>query len=124
MTARSNSFKLDASAIGISGLCLVHCLALPLMSAFLPIAGALAEAEWIHAVLVLMALPITGFVIFKHLSSGGAATFPVLATIGLLLLLAAAFVEPLHDVEVLLTVLGAILLATAHIERWVSYGRT
>ena len=124
MAATRNSFALDASAISISGLCLLHCLALPLLSAFLPIAGTMAEAEWIHAGLVLLAVPITGFVIFRHLTSAGSATFPILATIGLTLLLTAAFVEPLHDFEVLLTVLGAITLATAHIERWVSYGRT
>ena len=123
MAATRNSFALDASAISISGLCLLHCLALPLLSAFLPIAGALAEAEWVHAGLVLIAIPITGFVIFRHLTSAGSIIFPIVAVIGLLLLLAGAFVEPLHDFEVLLTVLGAITLAAAHIGRWMSQGR-
>ena len=57
---------LDTSAVSLSVLCLVHCLALPLVSAFLPLAGVLAEAEWIHRAIVLIAVPITILALTMH----------------------------------------------------------
>lgn len=114
---------LDSSAIGLSGLCLIHCLALPVVSAFLPLAGTLAEIEWIHKVLVLIALPVTLLAIFRHGATKVGVTFIVPALAGLGLLLSAAFVEALHDLETPLTVAGAVLLSAAHIWRWVNRDR-
>lgn len=115
---KANTSILDASAIGLSSMCLIHCLALPVMSAFLPLAGVWAEAEWIHQLLVLIALPITGMAIAQSLKTGVRILFIVPAVIGLSLLFAAGFVEQLHDFETQLTTIGAILLAAAHIWRW------
>ncbi|MEM7054169.1 MAG: MerC domain-containing protein, partial [Pseudomonadota bacterium] len=50
---------LDFSAISLSALCLIHCLALPLLAAGLPVIGVLSQAEWFHQLLVLLALPVT-----------------------------------------------------------------
>ena len=108
----------DASAITLSSLCLFHCLALPLLATVLPVAGVFAEAEWLHKALVLMALPVSGFVILRSKDQQYAAGFTVLAIAGLAPLVAAAFVEPLHDYETPLTVIGALMLASAHILRW------
>lgn len=109
---------IDASAITLSGLCLIHCLALPLMAAFLPVAGVLAEAEWVHKTFVAAALPISGVAILRSWNSPGGSLFAALAIAGLGLLVSAAFVESLHDYETPLTVIGAGLLASAHIWRW------
>ena len=46
-TRRAATFG-DTVAIGLSGLCLAHCLALPIFASLLPIAGAWAEAAWVH----------------------------------------------------------------------------
>ncbi len=118
MNARASA--LDVSAVGLSSLCLVHCLLLPVASAALPLAGALAEAEWVHRVLVLMALPITAFAIMRHRDAPMRLVFIAPACLGLSLLLAAAFAEPLHAFETQLTVAGALLLATTHMGRWAS----
>lgn len=109
---------LDGSAVGLSFLCLVHCLALPAIAAFLPLAGVLAEAEWVHRLLVLIALPITALAISRHGKTGVSFFFIAPALLGLSLLLAAAFVERLHDFETPMTTIGAILLAAAHAWRW------
>lgn len=119
----SASTTLDTSAIALSGLCLVHCLALPLMAAALPLAGVLAEAEWVHKVLVMTAIPISNFAMLRGRREGGGAVFIGLASFGLFLLTSAAFIEPLHDHETALTVSGALSLATAHIFRWVRHSR-
>ncbi|MEQ1489463.1 MAG: MerC domain-containing protein, partial [Terricaulis sp.] len=48
---------LDATGLGLSALCLVHCLALPVAALSLPLAGQLAEAEWVHWLMVGLAAP-------------------------------------------------------------------
>ena len=114
-----NSGFADKAAISLSGLCLVHCLALPLLVAFYPVAFLLAlSEEFFHWAMVMMAVPISTASLFigcqKHerrqvLLLGGAA----------LVLLTAPFAAPLEAIteqmEVSVTVLGALLLATAHI---------
>lgn len=112
---------IDASAVTLSGLCLIHCLALPLAVAFLPLAGVVAEAEWVHQAFVAAALPLSAWAILRSGHIKGRAMFVLLAVSGLVLLTTAAFVEALHDFETLLTVVGAILLASAHIWRWRSH---
>ncbi|MCP2679255.1 MerC domain-containing protein [Maricaulaceae bacterium NA33B04] len=116
MTTRSASF--DVAAISLSGLCVIHCLALPLASAALPVAGVLAEAEWVHKALVLAAWPISGIAIWRSLSMRALWPFSAAAGTGLIVLTAAAFVEALHDHETALTVAGAVILASAHVWRW------
>ena len=115
---RVNNSTLDRSAIGLSFMCLTHCLVLPVAAAFLPLAGVWAEAEWLHRLFVLLALPITALAIVHDGKSKTGFSFIAPAVLGLTLLLAAGFVEALHDSETVLTVAGAIFLASAHAWRW------
>ncbi|HBN54822.1 MAG TPA: hypothetical protein DD456_12580, partial [Stenotrophomonas sp.] len=55
----------DASAVALSTLCLLHCLALPLLAALLPLFGAWSEAEWVHGVFVLIAAPLSGYALWR-----------------------------------------------------------
>lgn len=114
----SKSSGLDPSAIGLSGLCLLHCLGLPFLAAFLPHAGLLAEAEWIHRALALVALPITALALLQHKEARVGLGFVLPAILGLSLLLAAAFAGSLEAWETGLTTLGATLLGAAHLWRW------
>ena len=111
----------DFFAIGLSSLCIVHCLALPLLAVSLPVLGVVAEAEWVHKLLVLTALPISAFAILR--TRGHVLNFlfvlPIMA--GFTLLLAGAFMERFHDYETLLTVCGALLVAGGHLWRWLSH---
>lgn len=109
----------DSTAIGLSSLCLVHCLGLPIAAAFLPLAGAWAEAEWIHQLFVLITIPITLFALRRHRVASVHLSFVIPALIGLSFLFAAGFIETVRDYETPLTVLGAILLGSAHIWRWI-----
>ena len=104
----------DTSAIGLSGLCLIHCLALPFVAAAFPVLASAAEAEWLHRAFVLLAVPVSLMAMVR----GGGAVFIGLALVGLSLLITGAFVEQLHDYETPLTVAGALFLAAAHIFRW------
>ena len=111
---------LDASATGLSLLCLIHCLLLPVLAAFMPLAGVFAEMEWIHKVLVLTALPITVLAIVRHRQSKAVLSFIIPAVLGLALLFAAGFAEELHEIETEITAVGGVLLAGAHIWRWMN----
>lgn len=106
---------IDGTAISLSGLCLIHCLILPIMSASLPTVGMWAEAEWLHQAFVVAALP---FSLLALSSSHANNAVRSLIVIGFLCLAAGAFVEALHDYETLLTVLGGGMLAAGHAFRW------
>lgn len=107
---------LDASAVALSSLCLVHCLALPLLAAALPLFGAWAEAEWVHLLFVAIAAPLTSFALWRaHRQQSLPAAAWMIATLGLALLLAGALEWPSHDSETPLTVAGSLLLAATHV---------
>lgn len=105
----------DGFAISLSGLCLVHCLVLPVVSAGLPIVGAWAEAEWLHKAFVVAAVP---FSLIRLTSPVANAAVTALIVSGLWLLAGAAFAPQLHELDTPLTVLGGMLLAAGHVLGW------
>jgi len=113
--------RLDLYAAGLSTLCLIHCLALPLLASLLPLAGQLSENELVHQGLVLLAAPATLWAGWRSLSTNGGLPFIVAAFSGLGLLLLAAFIDALSTFEQPMTVIGALLLASAHFWRWARY---
>lgn len=114
-TPAPRAAAIDGVAISLSGLCLIHCLALPVVSAILPIAGSWAEIEWIHKAFVVAALPFSLLALASERATG---IIGGLIASGFILLAAAAFAEPLHDHETALTLLGGLLLASGHAFRW------
>jgi len=107
---------LDASAVALSSLCLLHCLTLPLLAAALPLFGAWAEAEWVHLLFVAIAAPLTGFALWRaHRQRALPAAAWMSASLGLALLLAGALEWPRHDSETAVTVAGSLLLAATHL---------
>ncbi len=112
----SQAALLDASAVVLSSLCLLHCLALPLLAAALPLFGAWAEAEWVHLLFVAIAAPLTGFALWRaHRLQPLPTAAWMVATLGLVLLLAGALEWPSHDSETPVTVAGSLLLAATHV---------
>ncbi len=110
---------LDATAIGLSALCLVHCLALPVLALALPFLGVWARAEWLHVVFVCLAAPIAMLgLIDWRVGRPYAWSLVAQATLGLGLMLAGAFEIPSATWERPLTVVGGVVLATAHIRNW------
>ncbi|MFY8100675.1 MAG: MerC domain-containing protein, partial [Allorhizobium sp.] len=84
---RSRGF--DGVAMSLSGLCLLHCLALPVLAVGLPFLSVVAEAEWVHWLLVALAVPASALAL---LGSDGRRAGPLVlgATLGLSLLIAGA----------------------------------
>ena len=114
---------LDALAMVFSALCLLHCLALPLLVAALPLAASsLVADERFHQWLLLGAVPTSVIALgwgWRRHHDAWVAGFGIA---GLLLMVFAAFgiQTGLIDAagERLLTVIGAIALAAAHLRNY------
>ena len=109
---------LDVSAIGLSGLCLGHCLLMPVAALLLPALAAWTHAEWVHLVFVLVAAPLTALAL---LGAGAHRAPPAILALGVLGVagLAAGVVGwPTREAETLTTILGSLCLAAAHLSNW------
>ena len=114
-TPRDNIW-LDWAAIGASGLCLVHCLALPLVIAALPALGDVAGSG-AHWVLLAFALPVSLWVLARDRGPSAFAPF-VIGVAGLsLMTLGVALFEGMPR-ETWFTVAGVLFVAAAHGLRW------
>lgn len=100
----------DFAALSLSGLCLIHCLAIPALAVALPILGAWAEAEWVHWAFIALAVPISFWALSRGRRQGRARRL-LLASIGLGLMVAGA--SGIGD-ETVMTVAGGLTLAVAH----------
>jgi hypothetical protein len=109
----------DFAAMGLSGLCLIHCLALPAVAAILPMVAVWARAEWVHGLFVACAAPITGLALWRaHRAHPSPPALVVLASLGLTALLLGALGWPRPAWETQVTVAGSLALATAHVWNW------
>ncbi|MEM9707005.1 MAG: MerC domain-containing protein [Pseudomonadota bacterium] len=121
MSTAVSSDRADFIAAGLSAACLVHCLALPILSAAAPIFASWADVEWVHKLFVLLAAPVSLSTVFLRIRRAGGIIFSIAACAGLLALLAAAFFEPAHDHERLLTAIGGFVLGGAHLVWWLRH---
>jgi len=101
---------MDPAAMALSGLCLVHCLALPALSLALPLLGVWAQAEWVHLVVIALAAPLAVIALRARAARG----YRALALLGLGLMLVAVVAPVTHLGEMVLNSAGGLLLATAH----------
>ena len=109
----------DASAMALSGLCLVHCLALPLLASLLPLLGTWSESPWVHAVFAGVALPLSSYTLWRaHRHGSLPIALWAMAGAGLTGLLLGALEWPSHALETPITVTGSLLIASAHLWNW------
>ena len=115
----SSARLLDLSAAGLSSLCLAHCLALPLLAAVLPVFGPWARAEWVHAVFVLIAAPLSAGALWVNSRDGRRPPgLYAAALLGLVLLALGAVGWPRPGLETPITVAGSLTLVSAHLWNW------
>lgn len=105
--------------MGLSVLCLLHCLALPWLLASLPIAilatlpEGLRDNAWVHAALIAPVLLVSGPVLLRG-RTGAAQKLLVAAAFAALI--GGLFIAS-ETGEVALTVAGTLLLLAAHWRR-------
>jgi len=116
----------DLIGLALSSTCLIHCLALPMLLLLAPALGHwIALPEWTHAAILLLALPAAFAAMRAGWRRHGRIAPPLAAAAGLGLLalgLAAhegwmGFADPAAT-DRLLTSIGALALAGAHLANW------
>lgn len=108
----------DRAALAISGACLVHCLAVPVIFALMPtIATFVRLPESLHLWLVVIAAPISGYALLVGRVGYGNCRPLTFATVGLVLLIVGATAAE-AALETLATIAGGLLLAAAHVLNW------
>lgn len=110
---------LDATGVGLSALCLIHCLILPIAASVLPLLGVVAETEWVHWAFVALAAPVGILAIRPFLYRRPINWIaPVTVCLGISLLFIGALDFPNHEWGAGFTVVGALSLSSAHIYNW------
>lgn len=110
---------LDRAALGASALCLVHCLALPLLLAALPaLSCVLAVPESVHLWILAFAVPSSAIALFGGRARHG-TTYPIaIGIVGLVLLAFGALPLAGTRWDTIVTVPGSLMLAVAHLTNW------
>lgn len=114
----NNQATLDKSAIAISVVCAVHCLALPIVTVMYPsLIGYFFAEESFHRWLSFVVLPLSVTALWMGCRHHKSVRVSTLGAAGLLVLVFAALFG--HDVlgeagEKVATVIGAGLIAIAH----------
>lgn len=110
---------LDLSALSVSGLCLAHCLLLPVAAALTPALFGWAESETVHLIFVLIAAPLSAIALGAKVN-GRRAPFPlmVLGSLGVVGLALGVAGWPTRSAETVMTVIGSLFLAAAHYGNW------
>ena len=107
------TFRLDRMAIGLSGLCLVHCLGTTVVLAVLASAGGFLGAPWIHEVGLSLAMVMGAIALGKGIVEHGYTMPSAVGGLGLGVM-AGALTLPHDGSEAVYTMLGVAILALGH----------
>jgi hypothetical protein len=110
-TARQGVF--DRAAIGLSGLCLVHCLASAVVLAMLASAGGLLLSPVIHEVGLVFALVLGVIALGRGILEHGFMMPAAVGSLGLGVM-AGALTLPHSGTEIVYTIVGVAILALGH----------
>ena len=118
----NNQGHLDAIAVVLSGVCMLHCLALPLLLTISPILNVTLLSETVfHVLLLVFILPTSVIALTIGCRSHKDKITLVLGALGLSILTITAFFG--HQLvgltgERILTSFGGLILASAHIQNY------
>jgi hypothetical protein len=107
------SHRLDRMAIGLSGLCVVHCLATTVLLALVASAGGMLGAAWIHEVGLTLAMAMGVLALGRGIIEHGYTLPSAVGGLGLGVM-AGALTLPHNGTEALYTIVGVAILALGH----------
>jgi hypothetical protein len=105
--------RLDRWAIGLSGLCLVHCLATAVVLGLVSAVGGLLGAAWIHEVGLVLAMLLGAVALGRGIHEHGFMMPSAVGGLGLGVM-SGALTLPHGGGEELFTVIGVAILALGH----------
>ena len=105
--------RLDRMAIGLSGLCLVHCLGTTAFLAVIATAGGALGAEWIHEVGLVLAMIMGAVALGRGIFEHGYMLPSAVGGLGVGVM-AGAVTLPHGPSEAIYTMMGVVILALGH----------
>ena len=109
----AQTHRIDRFAIGLSGLCLVHCLGTAVVLGLLASAGGVLGAAWIHEVGLTLAMLLGCIALGRGILEHGFMMPSAVGSLGLGVM-AGALSLPHDGNEALFTVVGVAILALGH----------
>ena len=113
LTAALPTTRLDRLAIGLSGLCLVHCLGTTAFLAVIATAGGALGADWIHEVGLVLAMIMGAVSLGRGIFEHGYMMPSAVGGLGLGVM-AGALTLPHDGSEAVYTMMGVVILALGH----------
>jgi hypothetical protein len=107
------TYRLDRIAMGLSGLCLVHCVATAVLLGLLASAGGFLGSPIIHEVGLTLAMIIGSFALGRGILEHGFMLPSAIGALGLGVM-AGALSLPHGGLEPIYTVVGVMILALGH----------
>lgn len=107
------TWRLDRIAIGLSGLCMVHCLATSVFLALLATTGGALGAHWVHEVGLVLAMIMGTIALGRGIVEHGYMLPSSMGGLGLGVM-AGALTLPHDGSEQLFTIIGVGILALGH----------
>ena len=111
LTIQTN--RLDRLAMGLSGLCLVHCVATTVMLALLSAAGGFLGSHIVHEVGLTLAMIMGAIALGRGILDHGYSLPSAIGGLGLGVM-AGALTLPHDGTEALYTLIGVGILALGH----------
>ena len=105
--------RLDRLAIGLSGLCLVHCLTTAVLLAMVSAAGGFLGAPIVHEVGLTLAMLLGAIALGRGVLDHGFVLPSAVGGLGLAIM-GAALTLPHDGREAAITMLGVLVLALGH----------
>ena len=109
----SRIWSLDRLAIGLSGLCVVHCVATAVAVVLLSSVGGLLVDHRIHETGLILAIGLGAIALGKGIHAHGFMMPSAVGALGIGVM-AGALSLPHTDLEVLYTIVGVAILALGH----------
>ncbi|OSZ69192.1 hypothetical protein CAP39_10425 [Sphingomonas sp. IBVSS1] len=111
--ASPSSSLLDRLAIGLSGLCLLHCMAGFVLLSLFALTGDWLDHR-VHVVGLLLAMPLAAVALWRGWRRHGRVAIGLIGAMGLAVMAASLLVEHGESIEMLVSMAGVTLLALAH----------
>ena len=113
LTAVLPTTRLDRMAIGLSGLCLVHCIGTTAFLAVIATASGVLGAPWIHEVGLVLAMIMGAVALGRGIFEHGYMMPSAVGGLGLGVM-AGALTLPHDGSEAIYTMMGVVILALGH----------
>ena len=104
---------LDRFAIGLSGLCLVHCMAGFAVLSLFTLSGGLLDHR-VHAVGLVLAMPLAAVALWRGFRQHGRRWIAGVGLAGLAIMAGSLLIDHGQRAEMLVSMAGVSLLALAH----------